>query len=997
MGEILVSARALLLALALALAALAPARVSAAQGLDKVGDEAPVGQNATGENCRVRLVQVLKEPLDYERFGVFCEGWTAPSGEITRVRTPKGYPLERLLTDSNWQKRWEKRLTDCGPVEATQILGVSTAALRSCKREDGSWPVIVAAVFPAPGRRAYTFETFPTNIRVLERAAEVLEGKRTFAEAAGAREGGQSGIIRRAEAMVGASGKLIGIQDIGAVDGLWRLIKSNTHAGNFPRSEAYARRSLEIYDRLFGPTSPASVEVLAELGLALANQGRTEEANRVFDRADAQMQGAVRWSVPLTLLGYRAYAAMADRKPDDAIALGQKALAMSEARRGDTYNLGFIWGTLGLAYRDAGKGDDALNAAEQSIRIMEKPGNFPESRRFWLAHNYLTIGTVLRTQKKYAEAKAALEKGLERQRQLYGDSPTSVLMLMNLGLNARAAGDLPAALGYYREAAEITIKKGGGRLRVNRDLPGLYLETLDAAAQGTPAERPALMTEAVVAAQLVRDQTTVEVLQRMATRVAAGNPALAAVTREIQDTERRKTLLYSTLAVEQDRPADERNLQREETLKTQVREAEDKEESLQQRLQAEFPQYKRLSAPGALTTDELARLLRPHEALVTLIPRAQSVWVLMVKGSDVRLRRARVGIRELDQRVRALRATLDPADGALRSFDVAASAQLYTDLLGPFASQLAGVKHLIAVPFGPLLSLPLGLLVTKPPAAIAGDDYRHVAWLARDMAISVLPSIASLRELRDKAGRSAAPKPFIGFGDPAFAGAAGNARGVASAADFCREGKGTDLQALRDLPRLPETARELADIARSLGAGRESLVLATDATEGRVRAAALDEYRVVAFATHGLLPTEIRCQSEPALALTPPAAAGPQDDGLLDASEAAQLKLDADWVLLSACNTARADGKLGGESLSGLAQGFFYAGARALVASHWAVASRPTVQLTTGMFGVYAREPAAGRAEALRRSQLALANELATSHPFFWAPFVLVGDGGGAP
>jgi CHAT domain-containing protein len=262
------------------------------------------------------------------------------------------------------------------------------------------------------------------------------------------------------------------------------------------------------------------------------------------------------------------------------------------------------------------------------------------------------------------------------------------------------------------------------------------------------------------------------------------------------------------------------------------------------------------------------------------------------------------------------------------------------------------------------------------------------------MAISVLPSIPSLRDLRDRAGQSPAPKPFIGFGDPVFAGAAGSARGVATAADFCREGKSTDLEALRELPRLPETARELADIARSLGAGRESLVLGADATETRVRGAALDQYRVVAFATHGLLPSEMRCQSEPSLALTPPATPSAQDDGLLDASEVARLKLDADWVLLSACNTARADGKLGGESLSGLAQGFFYAGARALLASHWAVASRPTVQLTTGMFGVYAREPAAGRAEALRRAQLALANDPSTSHPFFWAPFVLVGDGG---
>src|SRR5262249_31408053 len=158
-------------------------------------------------------------------------------------------------------------------------------------------------------------------------------------------------------------------------------------------------------------------------------------------------------------------------------------------------------------------------------------------------------------------------------------------------------------------------------------------------------------------------------------------------------------------------------------------EAEAKDESLQQRLQAEFPRYMRLSSPGALTADEVARLLRPNEALVTFIPTAQSVWVLLVKGNDVSLRRARLGLRDLDQRVRPLRASLEPADGAIRPFDVTASAQLYADLLGPFAGELAGVKHLIAVPFGPLLSLPLGLLVTRPPAATMADDYRQVPWL----------------------------------------------------------------------------------------------------------------------------------------------------------------------------------------------------------------------------------------------------------------------------
>jgi CHAT domain-containing protein len=186
----------------------------------------------------------------------------------------------------------------------------------------------------------------------------------------------------------------------------------------------------------------------------------------------------------------------------------------------------------------------------------------------------------------------------------------------------------------------------------------------------------------------------------------------------------------------------------------------------------------------------------------------------------------------------------------------------------------------------------------------------------------------------------------------------------------------------------------LEQIAAALGADRTSVITGTGASERAVRSAKLADYRVLAFATHGLLPGELRCKSEPALALTPPATPTASDDGLLDASEVAQLKLDADWVLLSACNTASPDGKLGGESLSGLARAFFYAGARSVLASHWAVASRATVALTTGAFDAPARDASLGRAEALRRSALKLAGEKDTAHPFFWAPFVLVGDGG---
>ena len=165
------------------------------------------------------------------------------------------------------------------------------------------------------------------------------------------------------------------------------------------------------------------------------------------------------------------------------------------------------------------------------------------------------------------------------------------------------------------------------------------------------------------------------------------------------------------------------------------------------------------------------------------------------------------------------------------------------------------------------------------------------------------------------------------------------------------------------------------------GAPDSAVYLGARATEATVKAlsasGALAQARIVHFATHGLLAGEIQMLSstkaEPALILTPPEKATEQDDGLLTASEIAQLKLNADWVVLSACNTASAaeDGD-NAEALSGLARAFFYAGARALLVSHWAVNSEATVKLITKAFDALREDSSIGRAEALRRSMLAM-------------------------
>jgi CHAT domain-containing protein len=201
---------------------------------------------------------------------------------------------------------------------------------------------------------------------------------------------------------------------------------------------------------------------------------------------------------------------------------------------------------------------------------------------------------------------------------------------------------------------------------------------------------------------------------------------------------------------------------------------------------------------------------------------------------------------------------------------------------------------------------------------------------------------------------------------------------------------------------LPETADELCAVARASGAAESAVHLGEKFTETTIKALSADgglaRARYVHFATHGLLAGETEIMSagnaEPALILSPPEKATTNDDGLLTASEITQLKLDAEWVILSACNTAAGESdKPGAEALSGLARAFFYAGARALLVSHWAVNSDATVKLITKAFDELKADQSIGRAEALRRSMLTLVGTEGYAHPALWAPFVVVGEG----
>jgi CHAT domain-containing protein len=332
-------------------------------------------------------------------------------------------------------------------------------------------------------------------------------------------------------------------------------------------------------------------------------------------------------------------------------------------------------------------------------------------------------------------------------------------------------------------------------------------------------------------------------------------------------------------------------------------------------------------------------------------------------------------------------------------FNLELAHELYEKLLGPVADLLRSKQRLIVVPSGTLTSLPFHVLVTEKPLTPVPSHYagyRDPAWLMKRQAVAVLPSVSSLKALRVLAKHSRADKPFVGFGDPVFSSAARPKR-VASIRGFASYFKGrlADREALGLLDPLPETAVELKAIASTLGVPESEIYVRERATETIVKGMNLDRYRIVQFATHGLVAGDLKGLAEPALALTVPPEATDLDDGLLTAGEVAQLKLNADWVILSACNTAAGD-KPGAEALSGLARAFFYAGARALLVSHWPVETDAAVKLTTRTLAELKANPGLGRAEALRRSMLTLMNDrdIRNAHPAVWGPFMVVGEGG---
>ena len=406
-------------------------------------------------------------------------------------------------------------------------------------------------------------------------------------------------------------------------------------------------------------------------------------------------------------------------------------------------------------------------------------------------------------------------------------------------------------------------------------------------------------------------------------------------------------------------------------------------------LTARAPGYADLTASRPAALAETQARLAPDEALLVYLVTNKEVWSWVVRRESAVLHRADLGASALTAAVEALRSALTPE---LPPYPAAQAFELYQKIVGPVVPQLAGARRLIVIPDGALQSLPFSILVTVPPPSDPKTpaDHRTIAWLARQYAVSVLPSVSSLAALRQPGVIGTASAAFLGIGDPVLKGDPGAQPSPQLASLF----RGANAAEIRELPALPETADELRAIAKTLGASPDDLLLGPRATVAALRQMPLARYRIIEFATHGLLSGDLEGLTEPALVLTPPEPPAIGDDGLLRASDIAMLRLNADWVVLSACNTTAGDGTPDAGGWSELTRAFFYAGARSLLVSHWPVWSKATARLITGVFDEQKNNSSIDRAEALRRAEMAMldpGNPPEFAHPLAWAPFALAG------
>jgi CHAT domain-containing protein/tetratricopeptide (TPR) repeat protein len=854
--------------------------------------------------------------------------------------------IERLHTESKgWKNQRPEALAgyDASLAQARGTMQAATGHLVEAERFYREAAAALAAD-PVQVKRLWIDEQYARLSNILLRQGRLLEAENEARRAL-------LGALSKSGRYSAHTGWVLG-----------SVVQVILEQGRYAEAETLARARIDIYEQIgAAPESLTLNNSRSQLAIAIASQGRWSDALPVYETIRAGMAADPEQAKQFLggHIGY-AIALLRTGQPDKALPILTVALERSVQQLGDTHpNTGRIRGLIGEVY--AAKGDRAR-------ALREFRGAIP---------------LIL--------ARGAADADDESSTRAAADD--------------RMVGTLRSYIALLAQIRGTALEHDAG---------------IDA------------VTEAFRLAEVVRGRSVERALDASAARTVAQTPALADLIRREQDLRKQLGALQGLLGNLLSLPTDQQDPHAVQDLRAMIDALRKARQGLSQQIDRDFPAYAQLVNPPPTTLDVGRQALQPGEALISiLVLRNRTlVWAIPATG-PVAFVNAPMTAAQVGEAVTTLRKSLDSGAqtvGEIPPFDIAVAHRLYRTLLEPVEAGWRQADSLLVVPHGALGQLPFSLLVTQPATlgperGTLFSNYRDVPWLIRRHAVTVLPSVGAIATLRGLPPGDPKRRPFVGFGDPLFsetqAQRAGPAAPPAPAAALASRGAPIRLRNLSiehqnqtplgALPRLPDTADEIRSMAQAAKAdiGRD-VFLGAEANTERVKKLDLTRYRIVAFATHGLVPGDLDGLTQPALALSAPEVAHVGGTGLLTMEDILALRLNADWVVLSACNTASGNGA-GAEAVSGLGRAFFYAGARALLVSSWPVETTSARALTTDLFRRQSADPRLSRAKALQQTLNALIDDgqfvdprtgqtaFSYAHPIFWAPFLLVGDGGEAP
>jgi CHAT domain-containing protein/Tfp pilus assembly protein PilF len=820
--------------------------------------------------------------------------------------------------------------------------------------------------------------------------------------------------------------RTLGVDNATTANSMSNLAYVLTLQGKYSEAEALYRRALAVREKVLGADHPDVATNLANLAKVLQELGRDQQISASEARARERTGGSVGAQTEIDTM-YRRALSIQDR----TLGRGHPSTALTLKNYGDM-----------LAQRgDFAQAEEMQRAA---LATMEKVfgEQHPDT-----AGVLTSLSDLLDREGKIVEAEASYRRAVEISRKA-GNPRVLLINARNLGYLLAKRGRNREALPFYKEAVETVDFLYSQTRGYSEETRATFLQQFSAVYRETiqvlirlNREQPAAGygREALAIASRNQSRVFTEMMRQADVARFSGEPAFVRVRERREQLQQRVAQLRQAKATV---PVTDANAQqRINELDVQLGDAAGDLVAVEEQLWREYPRFMELANPRPVTVEDLQqRLLKPDEVLLSYVLLPQEAVVFAVTREQFRMVVTPARRPVVAERIHQIRRAIDKvAVGEsvlfLRDIDPATLHGFYRDFFAPVADMIGGRQKILVVADGPLQTIPFEMFVTSYTPAereafertrtqtdgSAGkpylEEYAALSYLGLKQRFAYLPSLSALTSQRLYPKRAIVSKvDLVAFADPVFSPDSSHAMPGDTVKALAQMNLGftRGVRGAPTIPRLAETADEAREIARVLG-GKTELLVGDRAQERTAKSGDLRTARFVLFATHGFLGGEYLAsdlpkeegearraaptRAQPALALT---LVGDLkgEDGLLTMKEVIEdLELNAELVALSACNTAGESAQANnGEGFAGLTRAFMYAGARSLLVSHWSVDSLSTQALMTSTFrNIKAGQPAIAAVNDAQRQIISGGYtrdgyHFSRAHPFFWAPFVYVGD-----